>query len=150
MTINWRAALLSLPLAFTAGFAGAYLGGGVFAPKPQQQAPLSESVFELFTDGHELTPKQKEEVRAIGDRLRPERDALRERSRALNAQMFEDMAAERGVGPHTSKTLAELQETMGRRLTLSLTYMISVRDILTPAQQAIFDRRMKQEASESR
>lgn len=150
MTVNWRPAFLSLALAATAGFAGAYLGGGVFSAKPRPQPPLSEAVFELFTNGHELTAAQKETVRAIGARLQPERDALRERSRALNARMFEDMAAERGVGPRTSKTLAALQETMGRRLTLSLTYMIAVRDSLTPEQQAIFDRRVKQAASESR
>lgn len=150
MTVNWRPALFSILLAGTAGFAGAYLGGGVFGAKPQQQAPLSESVFELFANGHELTPEQKAKVREIGARLRPERDMLRDQSRALNAKMIEDMAAERGVGERTSKTLADLQDTMGRRLTLSLTYMIAVRDILTPEQQAVFDQRMKQAASESR
>ena len=60
------------------------------------------------------------------------------------------MVKEQRFGPKTDETLMELQAVMGSRLKQSLEYMLQVREVLTPEQRAVFDRRVVEEAAVTR
>jgi nickel and cobalt resistance protein CnrR len=143
----WRSTFATIALAGLAAFAGVYLGAEHAAPRGQ---PLAERIFELIGDEQELTPQQRETIQAIGARYAPVREALREKSRALNAELLGLMSEEQRFGPRTEARLAELQLVMGERLKLSMEYMLEVRGELTVAQRERFQRNLASEAIESR
>jgi Spy/CpxP family protein refolding chaperone len=143
----WRGSILTVVLAGLAAFLGAHLGSR------QTQAPgmpLSERVFEVMNEGIPLTDDQKETIRQISARYAPTREKLRMQSRGLNVRLAHLMAEEQQFGPKTMASLEQLQLVMGKRLTLSMEFMLEVRAVLTPEQKAYFDRRVTEEAALSR
>lgn len=147
LRLPWRGMLLTVVLAGLAAFVGARLG---IEQSSVHRGALSDRVYELLDDDMDLSARQREEIAAIGDRYSPVRAQLQLRSRALNVTLAALMAEEQRFGPKTEEALAQLQEVMGERLKLSMEYMLEVRGRLTPAQRAIFDRRVAEEASVSR
>ncbi len=145
--IPWRSTLVTLALAGAAAFAGARLGA---EHAPPRSNPLAERIFELIGDDAGLSPQQRQAIRAIGDRYAPARESLRQKSRAINAELLGLMAEEQRFGPRTEAALADLQRVMGERLKLSLEYMLEVRQQLSPAQRGRFERNLSTEAIESR
>lgn len=145
--LPWRSTLVTVLLAGIAAFTGARLGS---ERTPPGTIPLSERVYGLLGDGIELSESQREAIAAVGLRYAPIREQLRLRSRAMNVTLASLMAEEQRFGPRTDAALQELQRIMGERLKLSMEYMIEVRQLLTPEQRAVFDRRVAQEASVSR
>ena len=145
--LPWRGTLVTIALAGLAAFLGARLGS---EQAQNRITPLSERVFELLGNGMELTAQQREAIEGISGRYAPVREKLRLQSRALNVTLSSLMAEEQRFGPKTEETLAQLQLVMGERLKLSMEYMLEVRELLTPPQRALFDRRVAEEASVSR
>jgi nickel and cobalt resistance protein CnrR len=146
--LPWRSSLVTIVLAGLAAFGGARLGSHQ-APTPSTQ-PLSERLFGILGDEVELSSQQRQTILAIADRYAPERDQLRLRSRMRNADLLRSMVHEQRFGPETQEALDQLQIVMGQRLQQSLEYMQQVRGVLTPAQRAVFDRRLIEEAAETR
>lgn len=145
--LPWRSSLVTIALAGLAAFAGARLGSHQ-VPTPSQ--PLSERLFGILGDDVELSSEQRQAIVAIADRYSPERDQLRLRSRMSNADLLRTMVQEQHFGPETQEALNQLQIVMGQRLQQSLEYMLQVRGVLTPAQRAVFDRRLIEEAAATR
>lgn len=145
--LPWRSSLVTIVLAGLAAFVGARLGSHQ-APAPNQ--PLSERLFGILGNDVELSSEQRQTIVAIADRYAPERDQLRLRSRTSNADLLRSMVHEQQFGPETKAALDQLQLVMGQRLQQSLEYMQQVRDVLTPAQRAVFDRRLIEEAAATR
>jgi hypothetical protein len=146
--LPWRSSLVTIVLAGLAAFVGARLGSHQ-APTPSTQ-PLSERLFGILGDDVELSSQQRQTILAIADRYAPERDRLRLRSRMSNADLLRSMVREQRFGPETQEALEQLQIVMGQRLQQSLEYMQQVRGVLTPAQRAVFDRRLIEEAAATR
>jgi hypothetical protein len=143
----WRGSIVTVVLAGLAAFLGAHLGTRQTYRPP---APLSERVFEVLNETAHLTDEQKASIRGIGERYTPRREQLRMQSRALNVRLAGLMAQEQGLGPQTTASLQQLQVVMGERLTLSMRYMVEVREVLNAEQRAYFDRKVAEEASLSR
>jgi Spy/CpxP family protein refolding chaperone len=143
----WLSALVTVALAGLAAFLGARLGTDQGSARA---TPLSDRVFHLLGDGLQITPQQQEAIDAVARRYAPVREQLRLQSRTLNVTLARLMAEEQHFGPQTGQVLAQLQLVMGERLKLSMEYMLEVREVLTPAQRALFDRRVAEEASQSR
>lgn len=145
--LTWRSTLVTVALAGVAAFAGARLGAEHAQPRAH---PLAERIFELIGDEQEISPQQREAIQAIGERYAPAREALREKSRMINAELLTLMAEEQRFGPRTEAALADLQLVMGERLKLSMEYMLEVRQQLSPSQRDRFQRNLATEAIESR
>ena len=145
--LSWRGLVITITLAGVAAFVGARLGSERRAPRT---APLSERVFDLIGDDRELTAQKREAIQRVGDRYAPARERLRQQSQTLNARLLGLMAEEQRFGPKTEDALAQLQLVMGERLKMSMEYMLEVRQQLTPDQRNRFDRRLAEEAGESR
>jgi hypothetical protein len=143
----WRGSIVTIVLAGLAAFLGAHLGTRQTYRPP---APLSERVFEVLDETAHLTDEQKKSIHGIGERYTPTREQLRMQSRAINVRLAGLMAQEQGLGPQTTASLEQLQVVMGERLTLSMRYMLEVREVLNPEQKAYFDRKVAEEASLSR
>jgi Spy/CpxP family protein refolding chaperone len=145
--LPWRSSLVTIVLAGLAAFIGARLGSH---EPPPQNMPLSERLFELLGDEIQLSGQQRQTIVGIAERYAPERERLRLNSRLLNANLLRSMVQEQRFGPRTDQTLMELQAVMGSRLKQSLEYMLQVREVLTPEQRAVFDRRVVEEAAVTR
>lgn len=145
--LGWRNSIVTIVLAGLAAFVGAHLGSRQTYRPP---APLSERVFEVLNENVQLSEQQKTAIQRISERYTPTRERLRMRSRGLNVHLARLMAEEQGLGPQTTRSLEQLQLVMGERLTLSMKYMLEVREELTPEQKAYFDRKVAEEASLSR
>jgi Spy/CpxP family protein refolding chaperone len=145
--LPWRSSLVTIVLAGLAAFVGARLGSH---EPPPQSMPLSERLFGVFGDEIELSAQQRQTIVSIAARYAPEREQQRLHSRLLNANLLRSMVQEQRFGPRTDETLMELQAVMGSRLKQSLEYMLQVRQVLTPEQRAVFDRRVVEEAAVTR
>ena len=137
----------TIALAGIAAFIGARIGTD---QTQVRTAPLSDRVFELLGDGLNLTAQQRNAINDIGGRYASIRAQLRLQSRTLNVNLARLMAEERQFGPRTAETLEQLQEVMGKRLKISMEYMLEVREVLTPEQRMQFDRRVEEEAAVAR
>jgi Spy/CpxP family protein refolding chaperone len=145
--LPWRSSLVTILLAGLAAFVGARLGSH---QAPPEAMPLSERIFELLGDDIALSDPQRQTILSIAQRYAPDREQRRLHSRLLNANLLRSMVQEQRFGPKTEQALAQLQDVMGERLKQSLEYMLQVREVLTPEQRAIFDRRVVEEAAVTR
>jgi Spy/CpxP family protein refolding chaperone len=145
--LPWRSSLVTIVLAGLAAFVGARLGSH---PPASPTQPLSERLFGVLGDDVALSSQQRAVILGIAERYAPEREQLRLHSRMRNADLLRSMAHEQTFGPETEEALAQLQAVMGQRLKQSLEYMQQVREVLTPEQRAVFDRRLIEEAATTR
>jgi Spy/CpxP family protein refolding chaperone len=146
-SLPWRSSLVTIVLAGLAAFVGARLGSHEV---PVEAKPLSERIFELLGDDIALSGEQRQTILLLAQRYAPDREQRRLHSRLLNANLLRSMVQEQRFGPRTEDALAQLQAVMGERLKQSLEYMLQVREVLTPEQRAVFDRRVVEEAAETR
>jgi hypothetical protein len=144
---GWRNSIVTIVLAGLAAFVGAHFGSRQTQRPP---APLSERIFEVLNESVQLSEQQRAAIQRIGERYTPVRERLRMQSRGINVRLAQLMAEEQGLGPQTTQSLEQLQLVMGERLTLSMQYMLEVREVLTAEQKAYFDRKVAEEASLSR
>jgi Spy/CpxP family protein refolding chaperone len=145
--LPWRSSLVTILLAGLAAFVGARLGSH---QAPPEGMPLSERIFELLGNDVALSDQQRQTILGIAQRYAPDREQRRLHSRLLNANLLRSMVQEQRFGPRTQEALAQLQDVMGARLEQSLEYMLQVRQVLTPEQRAVFDRRIVEEAAVTR
>ena len=145
--LPWRSSLVTIVLAGLAAFVGARLGSN---PPSTPSQPLSERLFGILGGEVRLSSEQRQTIQSIAERYAPERDQLRLHSRMRNANLLRAMVQEERFGPETEEALSQLQVVMGQRLKQSLEYMQQVRQVLTPEQRAVFDRRLIEEAAATR
>ena len=140
MSPFWRHLLLTVVLAGAAGFVGVWVGARHLSPAPTQAPLLPGVANELTRRGLEgLTPDQEKQLNAIGASYEARRAELRHSIMAANFELANALAEETSMGPRTRGSIERLKNTVGDLQTATVGYVLSLRGVLSPEQQVVFD-----------
>jgi hypothetical protein len=139
-----RQLILTVLLAGIAGFVGVWVGvNRLDASLYPRAQPLRAAVDELSRRGLTgLSPQQTQQINAIDQRYAHTRTVLRARIAAANVELSNALAEEMGFGPAVEKSINDLKTTVGELQRQTVLYVLSLRAVLTPPQQAIFDQKV--------
>jgi hypothetical protein len=121
----WRNLIITVVVALLAGGIGGWMGAQNVLDSDAQSLPLRQTVHEIVRRDLKLTPGQS----AVAD-------ANRELADALMADMTFGRGAQQASN-HVEQGLGQLQRA-------TILYVLQVRDVLTPEQQMIYDRKVRE------
>lgn len=144
MTVFQRQLIITILLAGIAGFVGVWVGvNRLDASLYPPARPLRAAVDEFSRRGLTgLSSQQKQQINAIDQRYAHERTLLRARIARANVELSDALAEEMGFGPAVEKSINDLKTQVGELQRQTVLYVLSLRAVLTPPQQAIFDEKV--------
>ncbi len=144
MTVFQRQLILTILLAGVAGFVGVWVGvNRLDASLYPPAQPLRAAVDELSRRGLTgLSAQQKQQINAIDQRYAHTRTVLRAHIAEANVELSNALAEEMGFGPAVEKSIDDLESQVGELQRQTVLYVLSLRAVLTPPQQAIFDQKV--------
>jgi nickel and cobalt resistance protein CnrR len=136
-----RQLVVMILLAGFAGFLGVWAGVSRFArASADLPPPLRMAVDDLTHRGLVgLTPEQKASIDAIEVRYARQRTQLRARIEAANLELGGALSEEMSYGPAVDKSIIDLETVVGELQKQTVMYVLDLRAVLTPPQQAVFD-----------
>jgi nickel and cobalt resistance protein CnrR len=139
----WRNLLITVVVALMAGAAGGWLGSR--APgEPEEGLPLRQTVHQIVARDLELTPDQAKEVQAIEAKYFQRRIELRSRVADANRELADALMADMSFGREAQAASNHVEQGLGALQRATLLYVLEVRDVLTPDQQKVYDRRVRE------
>ena len=130
----WLALLIVV--AFTAAFAGTFLGQKLLNNGRQSETELHA----LLHGDLDLDAAQAAKIEAIEQRFATRRKALELEMRAANAHLAEAMEVEHGYGPEVTVAIDHTHKVMGEMQKETLEHLFAMRAVLRPDQAVKFDR----------
>jgi Spy/CpxP family protein refolding chaperone len=140
-----RQLAITVALAGVAGFSGVWFGISHLDPEPEHlpPPPLRMAVDELTRRGLVgLTTQQKQRIAAVEQRYAHQRTQLRTRITAANVELADALSEEMSFGPAVEKSIDDLKGVVGELQKQTVLYVLDLRAVLTPAQQAVFDEKV--------
>lgn len=113
-------------------------------PENQQPGPPADPIRDL-----NLSPEQRERIRAIREEQRDERAAVNQRLRETNRALEEILDSENPGAAEIERHLRDIAEAQAASLRMRVATEMKVRKVLTPEQLATL-RVLRQNARESR
>lgn len=144
MSRAWASLLLTALVAALFGFGGAYIAVRAAAARPAPTAVgVREAVDDMLQHQLQLTPAQKAAVQTIDERYAQKHNLIWADIRMSNAELSGALAADMSMNQDVKNAIAEIQESVGRLQTETISYVLEVRSVLTPQQRLIFDERVE-------
>jgi hypothetical protein len=138
----WFNLLITLAVAAIAGFVGAWAGAeGMHRPR-EHPSLLTQSVQEMVDHGLQLSPLQHQEIDAVEARYTKRRNGLRVQIGGANVELAKAMAEEMAFGPKAQTAIDHLQSSVGDLQSSTVLYILEIRDVLTPQQRVLYDRKV--------
>jgi hypothetical protein len=138
----WFNLLITLAVAAIAGFVGAWAGAeGMHRPR-ERPSLLTQSVQEMVDHGLQLSPAQRKEIDAVDARYTKRRNGLRVQIGGANVELAKAMAEEMAFGPKAQTAIDHLQSSVGDLQSSTVLYILEIRDVLTPQQRVLYDRKV--------
>jgi Spy/CpxP family protein refolding chaperone len=138
----WLNLVITLAVAAIAGFIGAWAGAEGLHRSREQTSLLRESVHEMVHQGLELTPQQRREIDAVEARYTKRRNDLRVQISRANLELASAMSEEMAFGPQAQTAIDHLQNSVGDLQSSTVLYVLEIRDVLTPEQRVVYDRKV--------
>lgn len=135
MNLSWRGLAITAVVAFAAGVAGVWVGMNGMHAFHHTRPGLHEVVHERLN----LTLDQTTRIEAIEAEFATRRRALEIEMRAANVELAAAIREEHGYGPRVTAAVERFHHAMGELQSETIQHVFSMRDVLTPEQQAIFD-----------
>jgi Spy/CpxP family protein refolding chaperone len=123
-------------VAFLAGLAGVWVGTTAMHALHQGRPGLHEVVHDELN----LTAEQTTRIEAIESEFATRRRALEIEMQAANAELAAAIREEHGYGPRVTAAVERFHHAMGELQSETIQHVFEMREVLTPEQQAIFDR----------
>lgn len=144
MTPFARQLAITVVLAGLAGFGGVWFALSRFDPNPDiPPPPLRLAVDELTRRGLVgLTAEQRTKIGAIESRYSHQRTQLRARIATANVELGNALSEEMSFGPAVEKSIDDLKSVVGEMQRATVLYVLDLRAVLTPPQQAVFDEKV--------
>ena len=124
-------------IALLAGFGGAYLHGRMMSP------PMPLSLHDQIHQTLDLSGEQDRQLHRIETAFKVKKDALENDMRLANRELADAMAADKMYTPKVQLAIDHFHHAMGSLQKASVEHVFAMRSILTPAQQAMFDRHVR-------
>lgn len=138
---GWLNLLITLAVAGLAGFVGAWVGAEGLHRR-EQTLLLHQSVQEMVMQGLRLTSAQRHDIDAIEGRYTKRRNDLRVQIGKANVELAGAMSEEMAFGPQAQAAIDHLQTAVGDLQSSTVLYVLEIRDVLTPAQRVVYDRKV--------
>lgn len=140
----WRNLIITVVVALLAGGIGGWMGAQNVLDSDVQSLPLRQTVHEIVRRDLKLTPGQSAEVQAIEDKYYGRRTALREQVADANRELADALMADMAFGREAQQASNHVEQGLGQLQRATILYVLQVRDVLTPEQQMIYDRKVRE------
>lgn len=132
MKLSWQGLVVTALVAFAAGLGGVWVGMQAFQP----DAP---GLHDIVHERLDLTGEQLSRLEVIEADFAAERQALELEMRAANIDLATAIREEHGYGPGVTAAIERFHRAMGELQSETIRHVFAMREVLTPAQQTVFD-----------
>jgi Spy/CpxP family protein refolding chaperone len=140
----WRNIVITLVVALLAGTFGGWMGAQRALDNDPQSLPLRQTVSDIVRRDIRLTQNQTKEIQSIEDRYYNKRSSLRVRVAQANRELADALMADMAFGREAQQASNHVEEGLGELQRATILYVLEVRDVLTPEQQMVYDRRVRE------
>jgi Spy/CpxP family protein refolding chaperone len=91
-----------------------------------------------------LTQKQSQEIQAIESRYYDKRTSLRRQVSDANRELADALMSDMAFGREAQQASNHVEQGLGELQRATIMYVLEVRDVLTPEQQMVYDRRVRE------
>lgn len=134
---------LAILLAVVAGCLGAIAADHWF--DNENDGSLHQFVHEQLA----LTEAQNKQLETLEARFAVERAELQSSLRVANARLARAMESEHEYGPEVNQAIEDVHAKMGALQKATVQHVFDMREILSPEQQHIFDRKVSESLTHS-
>jgi len=139
----WRNLLITVVVALLAGGIGGWMGAQKVLDSDAQTLPLRQTVHEIVRQDLKLTPDQTREIQAIEDKYYNQRATLRQDVAMANRELADALMADMAFGREAQQASNHVERGLGELQRATILYVLELRDVLTPEQQMIYDRKVR-------
>ena len=143
MSAYWRNLAITVVVALAAGWAGGALGVRTLAPV-EEMLPLRQSVSAIVRNDLRLTDEQMHELQNIENRYYDRRIQLRGHVAEANRELADALMNDMAFGREAQQASQHVERGLGDLQRATIVYVLEVRDVLTPEQQMVYDRKVRE------
>ena len=143
MSSYWRNLAITVVVALAAGWAGGALGVRTLAPV-EEMLPLRQSVSAIVRNDLKLTNDQMVELQNIENRYYDRRIQLRSHVAEANRELADALMNDMAFGREAQQASQHVERGLGDLQRATIVYVLEVRDVLTPEQQVVYDRKVRE------
>jgi nickel and cobalt resistance protein CnrR len=140
----WRNLLLTVTVALLAGGIGGWIGARNALDDDNQGLPLRQTVHEIVQRDLQLSSAQTKEIQSIEDQYYDQRSALRQQVANADRELADALMADMAFGREAQQASNHVEQGLGQLQRATILYVLQVRDVLTPQQQMIYDRKVRE------
>jgi len=140
----WRNLLITIAVALLAGGVGGWMGAQNALDSDAQTLPLRQTVHEIVRQNLKLTADQSREIQAIEDKYYDQRITLRQDVAAANRELADALMSDMAFGREAQQASNHVERGLGELQRATILYVLELRDVLTPEQQMIYDRKVRE------
>lgn len=140
----WRNLLITVVVALLAGGIGGWLGAQNMLESDAQTLPLRQTVQDIVRKDLKLTSDQTKEIQAIEGKYYDRRTQLRQDVAAANSELADALMADMAFGREAQQASTHVERGLGELQRATIMYVLEVRDVLSPEQQMIYDRKVRE------
>lgn len=144
MTPFWRNLVVTFAAALLAGGVGGWIGARGALDQEPQPLPLRQTVHEIVSRDIRLSPQQSHEIQSIEDKYYGRRTAIRQEVESANRELADALMADMAFGREAQQATNHVEQGLGQLQRATVLYVLEVRDALTPEQQMIYDRKVRE------
>jgi hypothetical protein len=139
----WRNLAITVVVALAAGWAGGALGVRTLGPV-EEMLPLRQSVSAIVRNDLKLTDEQMRELQNIENRYYDRRIQLRSHVAEANRELADALMNDMAFGREAQQASQHVERGLGDLQRATIVYVLEVRDVLTPEQQMVYDRKVRE------
>jgi Heavy-metal resistance len=139
----WRNLAITVVVALAAGWAGGALGVRTLGPV-EEMLPLRQSVSAIVRNDLRLTDEQMRELQNIENRYYDRRIQLRSHVAEANRELADALMNDMAFGREAQQASQHVERGLGDLQRATIVYVLEVRDVLTPEQQMVYDRKVRE------
>jgi nickel and cobalt resistance protein CnrR len=139
----WRNLLITVVVALAAGWAGGLLGVRTLVAE-DEMLPLRQTVSAIVRGDLRLTGEQMRDIQNIENRYYDRRIQLRTNVAEANRELADALMNDMAFGREAQQASLHVERGLGDLQRATIVYVLEVRDVLTPEQQVIYDRKVRE------
>ena len=143
MSPFWRNLLITVVVAMVAGWAGGWLGVRTLVAE-DEMLPLRQTVSAIVRGDLKLTEEQIRDIQNVENRYYDRRMQLRGHVAEANRELADALMNDMAFGREAQQASLHVERGLGDLQRATIIYVLEVRDVLTPEQQVIYDRKVRE------
>lgn len=140
----WRNLTVTFAAAIIAGAVGGWIGARTVSEDEPQQLPLRQTVHQIVSHDLKLSPVQNQQIRDIESKYYDRRTALRQEVASADRELADALMADMAFGREAQQAANHVEHGLGQLQRATIRYVLEVRDTLTPEQQMVYDRKVRE------